>query len=82
MPELLWIALGYTLDANETGVQVSFDAGHTWAFLGRQDIGWVNDLVATADGSALLAATNEGIWRYRFADPERPADPASGPLPR
>jgi photosystem II stability/assembly factor-like uncharacterized protein len=74
--DLVWVAIGYTPDASETGVRVSSDAGQTWTFLGRQDIGWVNDLVRTADGSALLAATNEGIWRYRFATPDQPTDPA------
>lgn len=66
-PDTVWVALGFSPNSAETGVRVSTDAGETWAFLGRQDIGWVNDLVRTADGQALLAATNEGIWRYGFA---------------
>jgi photosystem II stability/assembly factor-like uncharacterized protein len=63
-PDTVWIALGFTPNPAHTGVRVSYDAGHTWDFLGRQDIGWVRDLVRTTDGTALLAATSEGIWRY------------------
>ena len=57
---------------------MSSDAGQTWDFLGRQDIGWVNELVRTADGQALLAATNEGIWRYRLASGD--GSPAYAPM--
>jgi photosystem II stability/assembly factor-like uncharacterized protein len=63
-PDTVWIALGYSLDPAHTGVQVSTDAGATWAYVGRQDIGWVRDLVRSADGTTLLAATREGVWRY------------------
>jgi photosystem II stability/assembly factor-like uncharacterized protein len=63
-PDTVWIALGYSLDPTHTGVRVSDDAGMTWTYLGRQDIGWVRDLVRSADGTMLLAATKEGIWRY------------------
>ena len=64
--DTVWTALAYTSDALSTGVRVTHDGGQTWEFLGRQDIGWIQDLVRTADGQALLAATNEGIWRYRL----------------
>jgi hypothetical protein len=63
-PDTVWIALGFTPDPAHTGVRVSHDAGQAWDLLGREDIGWVRDLVRTADGTALLAATSEGIWRY------------------
>jgi len=68
-PDTVWAAVGRTNDASTTGVRVSADGGQTWAFLGRQDIGWVNDLSLARDGSALFAATNEGIWRFSFAPP-------------
>ncbi|GAC1325154.1 MAG: hypothetical protein NVSMB2_23600 [Chloroflexota bacterium] len=61
-PDTVYVATGRTASADDTGVRVSYDAGQTWDFLGRQDIGWVNDLVRAQDGT-LFAATNEGIWR-------------------
>jgi photosystem II stability/assembly factor-like uncharacterized protein len=65
-PDTVYVAVGRTPNPEDTGVRMSVDAGMTWSFLGRQDIGWVNDLVRAADGT-LLAATNEGIWRFRRA---------------
>jgi photosystem II stability/assembly factor-like uncharacterized protein len=73
-PGTVWVALGSTPNPGETGVRVSTDAGQSWTWLGRQDLGWVKDLVRTADGQALLAATNEGIWRYRLTTPDQPAE--------
>lgn len=61
-PDTVYVATGRTASADDTGVRVSSDGGDSWDFLGRQDIGWVNDLVRTSDGT-LFAATNEGIWR-------------------
>jgi hypothetical protein len=61
-PDHVFAATGHTPDPSTTGVQVSADGGQTWAFLGRQDIGWVNALVRLPDG-VLVGATNEGIWR-------------------
>ena len=65
-PDTVWVAAGQTPDPTLTGVRASSDAGRTWSYLGRQDIGWVNALARAADGSVLLAATNEGIWRLSF----------------
>jgi photosystem II stability/assembly factor-like uncharacterized protein len=62
-PDTAWAAASQTPDVTLTGVRTSSDGGQTWHFLGRQDIGWVNALARVPDGSALLAATNEGIWR-------------------
>jgi hypothetical protein len=62
-PDTVYVAVGRTPTAEDTGVRVSVDAGVTWSFLGRQDIGWVNDLVRAPDGT-LFAATNEGVWRF------------------
>ena len=62
-PDTVFVATGHTPNPDDTGVRMSIDGGMTWTFLGRQDIGWVNDLVRMPDGT-LLAATNEGIWRY------------------
>jgi photosystem II stability/assembly factor-like uncharacterized protein len=61
-PDTVYVATGRTASADDTGVRVSYDGGESWQFLGRQDIGWVNDLVRASDGT-LFAATNEGIWR-------------------
>lgn len=61
-PDTVYVATGRTASGDDTGVRVSYDGGESWDFLGRQDIGWVNDLVRTSDGT-LFAATNEGIWR-------------------
>jgi hypothetical protein len=66
-PDNVWVATGQTSDPNVTGVRASSDAGQTWNYLGRQDLGWVNDLVLASDASALFAATNEGIWWYPFS---------------
>jgi photosystem II stability/assembly factor-like uncharacterized protein len=65
-PDTIWVAASETDDASLTGVRASVDGGQTWSYLGRQDIGWVNALARAADGSALFAATNEGIWRLVF----------------
>ena len=61
-PDTVYVATGRTASADDTGVRVSYDGGQSWDFIGRQDIGWVNDLVRAQDGT-LFAATNEGIWR-------------------
>jgi photosystem II stability/assembly factor-like uncharacterized protein len=61
-PDHVFAATGHTPDPSITGVQVSQDGGQTWAFLGRQDIGWINALVRLPDGT-LFGATNEGVWR-------------------
>jgi photosystem II stability/assembly factor-like uncharacterized protein len=66
-PDNVWVAAGHTADPNVTGVRASPDAGQTWSYLGRQDIGWVNDLALAGDASAVFAATNEGIWWYPFS---------------
>ena len=65
-PDTIWTAASQTPDPTLTGVRASSDGGHTWSYLGTQNIGWVNALVRAADGSALFAATNEGIWRLGF----------------
>ncbi|MBV9357687.1 MAG: hypothetical protein JO023_19420 [Chloroflexi bacterium] len=65
-PDSVWVAASQTPDPTLTGVRASSDGGHTWSYLGRQDIGWVHALARAADGSALFAATNEGIWRLVF----------------
>ena len=62
-PERVYVATGRTSNPDDTGVRVTDDGGQTWRFLGRQDLGWINDLVRTPDGAALFAATNEGMWR-------------------
>lgn len=62
-PDLVYVAVGRTDDPNATGVQVSQDGGQSWTTIGSSNIGWVHDLARTSDGSALLAATNEGVWR-------------------
>ncbi|HEV7666532.1 MAG TPA: hypothetical protein VGQ62_23555 [Chloroflexota bacterium] len=61
-PDTVFVATGPTPNPDDTGVRATWDGGQTWAFFGRQDIGWVNSLVRAPDGT-LLAATNEGIWR-------------------
>ena len=63
-PDTVYVAVGTTADPSATGVQVSQDAGQTWSTVGSPNIGWVHDLARTADGSALFAATNEGVWRF------------------
>jgi hypothetical protein len=68
-PEHAWVATGRTPNPDSTGVRETDDGGATWSFLGRQDIGWVNDLARLPDGT-LLAATNEGIWRLQSTSPE------------
>src|SRR5205823_4687815 len=68
-PDDVWVATGQTPDPDVTGVRASTDGGQTWSYLGRPDIGWVNDLVLAADGSGLFAATNEGIWWLPFSTP-------------
>jgi photosystem II stability/assembly factor-like uncharacterized protein len=65
-PDMVWVAASQTPDPAVTGVRASADGGQTWGYLGRQDIGWVNALARAADGSALFAATNEGVWRLVF----------------
>jgi photosystem II stability/assembly factor-like uncharacterized protein len=62
-PDCVFVATGQTPNPDDTGVRMTTDGGLSWAFLGRQDIGWVNDLVRLPDGT-LLGATSEGIWRY------------------
>jgi hypothetical protein len=63
-PDTVYVAVGMTDDPDATGVQVSQDAGESWTRLGSPNIGWVHDLTRTADGAALFAATNEGVWRF------------------
>ena len=63
-PDHVWVATGRTPNPESTGVRQTDDGGATWSFVGRQDIGWVNDLARLPDGT-LLAATNEGIWRFQ-----------------
>ena len=62
-PDCVFVATGQTTNPDDTGVRMTTDGGMSWAFLGGQDIGWVNDLARLPDGT-LLAATNEGVWRY------------------
>ena len=62
-PDEVFAAMGMTTNPDDTGVRVSEDGGASWAILGRPDLGWINDLVRLPNGT-LLAATNEGIWRY------------------
>jgi photosystem II stability/assembly factor-like uncharacterized protein len=47
-------------------VAASLDGGESWADLGRQDIGAVSDLALSPDGIWLLAATDQGVWRWRL----------------
>jgi hypothetical protein len=68
-PDTVWAALAVTSTPDEAGVRVSTDGGESWDFLGRTDIGFVNALVRSADGTTLLAGTPEGIWRYRVSPP-------------
>jgi photosystem II stability/assembly factor-like uncharacterized protein len=50
------------------GVQMSTDAGATWADLGRQDLPQISELLVGIDGRYLFAATKDGV--YRIAIPQ------------
>jgi photosystem II stability/assembly factor-like uncharacterized protein len=57
---------GYFDAADGGGAVASSDGGATWADLGRQDIGAVNDLAFGIDGLNLYAATDQGLWRLKL----------------
>lgn len=61
-----------------SGVMVTSDGGETWSELGRQDLGWISDLVLSNDGEALFAATINGVWRLRL-QPNTLVQPPSKP---
>ena len=46
-----------------SGVQASADAGQSWAPLGQQELGPINDLALGIDARNLYAATDQGLWR-------------------
>jgi photosystem II stability/assembly factor-like uncharacterized protein len=53
--------------SEDGGVRQSRDAGATWADLGSQPRGTVNDLALGIDGRYLFAATGQGVWRIDLA---------------
>lgn len=60
------VFLGYFEPATGGAVASSLDGGGTWADLGRQDIGAVNDLALGVDRQFLFAAADQGLWRLRL----------------
>jgi hypothetical protein len=58
--DTVWIALGFTPDPSHTDIRVSHDGGASWEFVGRQDIGWVHDVVRKTNGCVIAAEPPPG----------------------
>jgi hypothetical protein len=54
--------------AADSSVLASLDGGTSWASVGCQSIGPVNDLALGIDGRNLYAATDTGVWRLALGD--------------